>query len=283
MGLILTLDSSTVQYWSVKLSNELSRTGVLAFLPIVVLQGRRVRRRVERLPEATGTSGRVGRGGDLLRVVVVGDSVAAGVGVREHRHSMAGRLADLLHLRSGRPVAWEVLARSGADAGGVAALVAGSQVVAGADVVAVSVGVNDVKNLRSDGSWRTGLRDLLAEIVRAAPGARVFLLGLPPVDRLPALPRPLADLLGARGRRLDRIGGLVAAEFPEVTRLEFTEDELAAVHEPFASDGFHPGAALHDVFAREISARLTTSDLMKRPELKNPGLKSPGLTRRTVR
>ena len=91
--------------------------------------------------------------------------------------------------------------------------------------------------------------------------------GLPPVDRLPALPRPLADLLGARGRRVDRIGGLVAADFAEVTRLEFTEDELDAVHQPFASDGFHPGPALHDIFAREISARVTISDLMKSPDL----------------
>jgi lysophospholipase L1-like esterase len=198
---------------------------------------------------------------------VVGDSVAAGVGVREHRDSMAGRLADVLHARSGRPVSWEVLARSGADAEGVAALVAGSTVVASADVVAVSVGVNDVKNLRSDAAWRTGLHDLLAEIVRAAPGAKVFLLGLPPVNRLPALPRPLADLLGARGRRIDRIGGEVAAGFTPVTRLEWTEDELAAVHEPFASDGFHPGPALHEVFAREIAARLNVPDLMRRADL----------------
>jgi lysophospholipase L1-like esterase len=249
----------------VKLSNELSRNGVLAFLPVVVLQGRRVRRRVERLPEATGTRGQVGRGGDLLRIAVIGDSVAAGVGVSEHRDSMAGRLAEHLHRRSGRPVAWDVLARSGADAGGVADLVAGSTVVARADVVAVSVGVNDVKNLRSDAAWRTGLRELLAEIVRAAPGARVFLLGLPPIERFPALPRPLADLLGARGRRMDRIGVRVAAGFDGVTRLEFTGDELAAVREPFASDGFHPGAALHDVLAREIVARLTALDLMRGP------------------
>jgi hypothetical protein len=87
------------------------------------------------------------------------------------------------------------------------------------------------------------------------------------VDRLPALPRPLADLLGARGRRLDRIGGLVAGDFAQVTRLEFTEHELDAVHEPFASDGFHPGAPLHNVFAHEISARLTVPDLMRTPDL----------------
>ena len=246
---------------------------MLAFLPVVIVQGRRVRRRVERLPDATGTSGQVGRGGDLLRVVVVGDSVAAGVGVSAHHDSMAGRLAEHIHRRSGRPVAWDVLARSGADAEGVAALVAGSAVLERADVVAVSVGVNDVKNLRSDAAWRTGLRDLLAEIVRAAPAAPVFLLGLPPIDRFPALPRPLADLLGARGRRMDRIGAQVAAGFDGVTRLEFTGDEITAVREPFASDGFHPGAALHDVLAREITAQLTIPDLMR----------GPHVMRRTVR
>ena len=208
-----------------------------------------MRRRVERLPEATGTSGQVGSGGDLIRVVVVGDSVAAGVGVREHRDSMAGRLADLLHRRSGRPVAWEVLARSGADAGGVADLVAGSTVVAGADVVAVSVGVNDVKNLRSDAAWRTGLHDLLTAIVRAAPGARVFLLGLPPVDRLPAFLVHRRPARRAGRGRLDRIGDLWPVDFAEVTRLEFTED-ADEVRDPFASDGFHPGAPLHDVFAQ---------------------------------
>ena len=57
----------------------------------------------------------------------------------------------------------------------------------------------------------------------------------------------------------------MAGEFAEVTRLEFTEDELDAVRDPFASDGFHPGAPLHDVFAHEISARLTVPDLMRTP------------------
>jgi len=248
----------------VKLSKESSRSGVLAFLPIVLVQGRRVRRTVERLPEATGTTGRIGSGEDLLRVVVVGDSVAAGVGVADHRDSMAGRLAARLHERSGRPVHWEVLARSGADAVEVAALLPRAAAVDGAAVVVVSVGVNDVKNLRSDSSYRMGVRDLLVGIVRAAPEARVFVLGLPPVESLPALPRPLADLLGARGRRLDRIGAEVAMGLAAVTRLELTEEELAAVAEPFAGDGFHPGPGLHDVFAREIADRMSSTDLMRR-------------------
>ena len=72
---------------------------------------------------------------------------------------------------------------------------------------------------------------------------------------------------------MDRISAEVAAAFDGVTRLEFTGDEIAAVREPFASDGFHPGAALHDVLAREITAQLTIPDLMR----------GPHLMRRTVR
>ena len=246
-----------------KLSNEFSRLQVLAFLPVLAVQGRRVRRTVERLPEAEGTTGRVGEGGDTLRVVVVGDSVAAGVGVIGHEQSMAGRLAHHLHARSGRSVEWVVAARSGADAAGVATLAVGSPRLADAHVVAVSVGVNDVKDLRSDASFRSGLRDLLGAIVEASPTARVFLLGLPPVERLPALPRPLADLLGARGRRLDRIGREVAASFPQVVRLELTDEDLREVAHPFATDGFHPGAELHDLFARTMCDRLTLSDLTR--------------------
>ena len=194
------------------LSKELSRGAVLAFAPVLLVQGRRVRRTTQRLPEATGATGRVGSGGDLLRVLVVGDSVAAGVGLADHAESVAGRLAVRLQERSGRPVAWQVLARSGADADGVADLV--EAVAPGGvrvDVAVVSVGVNDVKDLRSDAAWRAGLERTLRAVAAHAPGARVLLLGLPPVDALPALPRPLADLLGARGRRLDRIGAEVAA------------------------------------------------------------------------
>ena len=191
---------------------------------------------------------------------MLGDSVAAGVGVADHRDSLAGRLAQLLHDSSGRPVAWEVHARSGADSTEVAAMVGQARGLGSAEVVVVSVGVNDVKNLRSDTTFRTGLRALLHGVVRHAPTARVFVLGLPPVERFPALPRPLADLLGARARRMDRISSLVAQEFPSVTRVLFAADVMDQISSPFADDGFHPGVELHDLLAREIAARMSQHD-----------------------
>ncbi len=222
---------------------------------MVAVQGLQVRRTTPRLPEAANRTGRYGDAhGDALRVVLVGDSVAAGVGVEDHEHTMAGRLAALLHARTRRPVTWSVVARSGADAAAVADLLGDGAGLAGADVVVVSVGVNDVKDLRSDDAWRTGLHRLLGLVTTAAPNAAAMLVGLPPVERFPALPRPLSMLLGARACRLDRIGRDVAAEFSAVARLELSVDELDGIPEPFAADGFHPSADLHAALAARASA-----------------------------
>ncbi len=248
----------------------MSRGGLLACLPVLVLQGRGVRRRVEQLPVATGTSGRTAEPGgpheEPIRIVVLGDSVAAGVGVADHRYSMAGRLAERLHQATGRGVAWQVEARSGADSSEVAALARRSIDLELADLVVISVGVNDVKGLRSDAAFASGLRALLEHSVRTAPRARVILLGLPPMERFPALPRPLADLLGARARRLDRVGARVAAEFPGVIRVPLALGSMAESVRPFAGDGFHPSAELHDLIARDVAVRLGSLDRSERTE-----------------
>jgi lysophospholipase L1-like esterase len=227
---------------------------VLAGLPVLLVQGRRVRRRVERLPEATGPTGGVGAAvvGEVpLAVLVVGDSVAAGVGVDSHDRSMAGRLATRLHERTGRAVTWRVVARSGLDARGLAGVLASAD-LGDPDVVVVSLGVNDVKDLRSDRAWRTGLDAVLGRLAEL-PRARTFVLGMPPVERFPALPHPLADLLGARARRLDALARTVVDRYPRASRLELTGRDLDALEHPFAVDGFHPGAALHALIAEEVA------------------------------
>jgi len=182
--------------------------------------------------------------------------------VGDHRDAMAGRLAAHLNGRTGRPVGWRVVARSGLDARGLDALLATVD-LGDPDVVLVSLGVNDVKDLRSDASWRTGLGRVLDRLA-GLPRAQVFLLGLPPVERFPSLPRPLADLLGGRARRLDRIAREVAANHDVVARIELTGRDLDELAEPFAADGFHPGPPLHDLVAREVVDCLTLTQLTRR-------------------
>lgn len=236
-----------------------SRSVVLAAFPILLTQGLRMRRTILRLPEATGTSGLVTPDDptpDPLRLVVVGDSVAAGVGVDDHRDTVAGELAQRLASSTGRPVGWTVVAQLGLTAGEVRMLVAGRRELGDADLVVLSVGVNDTKNLHGDRQWRAELGDLLDDLLDAAPRAELFLLGIPPLDRFVALPRALRTVLGARARRMDRIGRDVAAQRPRVRRLEL---ELGAGADLFAPDGFHPSAAAHGHFADALAEALEVS------------------------
>lgn len=226
-------------------------------LPVLWVQGRRVRRTLEQLPEAEGREG--GDAGDALRVVLLGDSVAAGVGLAHHEGSLAGRLSR--HLE--RSVRWRVVARSGLDAAGVCALIGDAAGLRDADVVVVSVGVNDVKGLHTTWRFRAGLDALLTRVAAAAPRAIVVLLGIPPFDAFPALPEPLRTLLGARGRRLDAVGRqLVMASHPRVQRLELDRADgsfvVGAAPELFCRDGFHPSERVHDELARHI-ARIVKS------------------------
>lgn len=225
-------------------------------LPMVPLQGYRLIRTIPRFTDADGVTGRVGSGERHLRVVAIGDSVTAGYAVGHHRWSVAGQLAARLADRYGATVDWQACARTGATAGQALSLIS-PEALADADLVFVSIGVNDLKNLHSTARFRRELGALLDAILTAAPRAQVCLLGIPPLDHFPAFPRPLADALGWRGRDFDAIGVAAVHARERTFRIEATEP---LGQEMFAGDGFHPSQALHAAFADAVMAGLVPFD-----------------------
>jgi lysophospholipase L1-like esterase len=203
------------------------------------------------------TSGRLGDDGAPIRLVVLGDSVAAGIGVTDPRRTISAELARRLHLRYRRPVEWQVFATSGLDAVGVRELaVEHADDLADATVVLLSVGVNDAKDLHSVRRWSRDLDALLSQVERNAPQARILLLGVPPMDAFPALSGTLSWVLGGRSRMLDRAGARVAAGHERVRRIALRSDDLPRSIEGFAADGFHPGPGVHEHLALKALAAL---------------------------
>jgi lysophospholipase L1-like esterase len=221
-------------------------------LPLVPVQGYRLSRTIPRFADADGITGQVGSGERRMKVVALGDSVTAGYAVGHHRSSVAGQLAMRLADRYGATVDWQACALTGATAGNATGLV-DADALADADLVFVSIGVNDLKNLHSANRFRRELGTLLDAVLDAAPHARVCLLGIPPLDHFPAFPRPLADALGWRGRVFDAIAVAAVGARERAFRIE-TAEPLGP--EMFAADGFHPSPALHAAFADAVMAGL---------------------------
>lgn len=181
--------------------------------------------------------GRIGAAtGDLLDVVWVGDSTAAGVGASAATTAVPVLVAAEL----GRPVELTVVARSGATVADVVAFQLPALDRLDPDIVFVSVGANDVTSLTSRDDFERGYRRLAAGL---PSGARVVLLGVPDMGAVPRLAQPLRALAGWRGEQLDDIVRRVAHDTGS-TYVDIAGQTGPAFRaDPerfFAADDYHP-------------------------------------------
>lgn len=228
----------------------------LALSPLLVAQALLARRSVPRLPEATGPrSGAVGQG-PPLRLLVVGDSSAAGVGVQRQSQALAGPMAGYLAEATGTRVHWRLVARSGVTTAQALDLLRGEGPLQ-ADVAVVVTGVNDVvEQVPSQRAVRA--REALADELRNRAGVRhVVFAPLPPVHQFPGLPRPLRWIAGADARRHDRALADWATTRRDVSHANWGLQLNRGV---MAHDGFHPGPPAYRQCATML-ARHIASDV----------------------
>ena len=219
-------------------------------LPLVLPQGLWLKRTARRLPPALGPiSGAMGTG-ETRRLLLVGDSIIAGVGVEQLADALPGQLARALAARHQCRVEWHAYGDNGASCGDLLRQLHALPALP-ADWIFVSVGVNDVTRLTTAARWRVRLSALLRALVEHSPAATILLAGVPPMGRFPALPSPLRQAFGWRAGRLDAVGCEVSATLARVQHLPTpVPDDPAA----FASDGYHPNAQACAVWAQTIAA-----------------------------
>lgn len=230
----------------------MSLTLKLALAPVLVAQGLITRARTPRLPEAEGArSGAVGRGAPL-RLLVAGDSSAAGVGVRHQRDALAQPLATALAGLVARRVHWQLLARTGLDTAQTLDWLRGEAALA-ADLAVIVTGVNDITSQVAS-TRAVAAREALANRLRNAVGVRhVVFTPVPPMQAFPALPQPLRWMAGADAARHNRALREWAATRRDVSCVEL---QLCAAGEAVAADGFHPGADTYRRSAEGLARHL---------------------------
>jgi lysophospholipase L1-like esterase len=218
--------------------------------PLLLLQGLRVRAVTPILPEAEGERmGTLGKGAPL-RLLVLGDSSAAGVGAETQSQALLGQLTQ--RLAGFHEVTFRLEANTGAttlDAIGTVSEIQGEEHY---DAVVMALGVNDVTSRRTKRRW---LRDqaCLIDLVSTKFGSPLILIsGLPPMHEFPALPQPLRWYLGERAKDFDRalmtLSGSCGAIF---IPLDFAADSGG-----MAADGFHPGPPVYLQWAKRAAEKI---------------------------
>ena len=229
----------------------------LVLSPLLIAQAMGTRRRAPVLPEASGPrEGQLGSGGAALRLLIAGDSSAAGVGVAHQDEAFAGHFTRALHKRSGRPLRWRLRAKSGLTTLQVLAFLQ-SEPPPAADIAVVLTGVNDVIDLVPP-RRAIAHREALADWLLAGGRARhVVFAALPPINQFPLLPQPLRRVMGDDARRHNDAMAQWAGARSDV---HFVPVELQLSPAAMASDGFHPGEPIYracgEALARFIAERI---------------------------
>lgn len=222
----------------------------LAFYPVLVTQGPFIKMRTVRLQEPKGArSGVLGEGPDL-RMLIVGDSSAAGVGVTSQSQALSGRLAFGLapYVR----LDWDLVARCGDTTPMALRRVKAAQ-PRRADVAVVALGVNDIMRGTRMSRWLEQTQALVDHLIGTVGVGHVYLSGLPAVSQFPRLPNPLRWTMGHQAERFDRgLRGFVATR-DDVTLIPA---DMALHVDNMAQDGFHPGPKVYAGWADMIVTQI---------------------------
>ena len=223
----------------------------IALAPVLLAQGRRVRRTVPVLPEPDGPREGEAGSGKPLRLLILGDSAAAGVGAKTQDEALSGQLA--VSLAPTFRLRWKLLAFTGATTADMLDHLQGLSAET-FDVVVTSLGVNDVTGRVSLAEWRRAQQELVGVLQSRFDARHILLSGLPPMHRFPALPQPLRWYVGSRARDFDRVLASVAASRPGCEFLALGHEMMDT--SAMAGDGFHPGPPIYALWAREAASRI---------------------------
>lgn len=216
-------------------------------MPILLGQAIMVRRNHITLPEPTGRRRGVAGTGPPLRLLIVGDSSAAGVGVATQQDALLGQLVGFLE--SEATIHYELMAQSGARTADVLDWL-DQLPAAGYDIVITALGVNDVTKGVSLRRWLRLQQALLDRIATQFHPRRVIVSGLPPIGQFPLLPQPLRWVLGRQADRFDRHLNRLVAGREDCEVLKFN---MRLHQSNMSKDGYHPGAPVYQKWAEEVA------------------------------
>ncbi len=193
-----------------------------------------------------------------LRVLLLGDSTALGVGVDTVEQTVGGQLAWML-ADAGTRVTLSTVAVAGARCSDLATQVARAHVGQRPDVALILVGTNDATHLVRPGEAAAGLATAVRRLRDS--GTAVVVGTCPDLGAVRAIAPPLRQLAGWYGRRVARAQANAArsAGASVVHLAAMVGPVFRADKGMYCEDGFHPSADGYRVIAYALYPELAAA------------------------
>lgn len=246
----------------------------IPLLPLMYYQGKQIRANVPKLPEAQGVQGQCqpnGKSQSTLKVVSIGESTIAGVGVQTHEEGFTGTFANELSRRFNLNVTWQVYARSGYTARRVKEKLIPKITGDHVDLILVGLGGNDAFTLNRPSKWKAETRSLIESLNSKFPGAIIVFCNMPPIKEFPAFTSlikfTVGNLVEILGEELQKTVDDYENVFyfgEKITLKGWIDKfQLNEKKEDFFSDGVHPSKLTYQVWAKDIANRVSKNERIK--------------------
>jgi lysophospholipase L1-like esterase len=226
-------------------------TALLPWLcvPVLFLLGQKVRARTVRMVPPPGPiTGKINGKGETLRLLVIGDSSAAGVGANHTSECLGPVIAENLNRATGQPVEWRMAGSNSAIASELRDHVIPHLPHENWTHILFTVGTNDAKNFVTARGFTKGFGGLIYALKAKFPDARLVWSPIIDMEKMPTLTPFLARMLNIRARLLNAIGTDLCRE-----RYAIAADPLPiSIGDGFAADGFHANGKAYKVWADHV-------------------------------
>ena len=236
---------------------------LLLAYPFLMLHGLYILRHMPDLQPPNDHRGQIGDGGNPLRVLALGESSVAGIGVETHKDGVIHTITQILSKKLQQSFIYEIVAQSGYTAQQTIDLLLDKINMQNPDLIIIGLGGNDTFRANFPWTWRKTIENLIHQLHNHGLKAPILFLNLPPVRDFPAF-HPIArffagEIADALGKELEALSNNTnTIYFPkEKVRVkdwvkrhyEYTKLEVPDLF----SDGIHPTLLTYQVWALEMS------------------------------
>ena len=190
----------------------------------------------------------IGSSEKIVRILVVGDSSALGVGCDEISQSSVGAIAEKLSEQFS--VQYQVCAFTGFTTKQISEKV--KEIPKQSfDFIVISLGTNDILQRTKLSDWVKQVTELMTYLQVSFCPQKIFINAVPPFQKLSHLPNSFRTYLSNKSQQMNLYLSQLAIES---TACQFVDMDFDFHADYISADGFHPSALLYQL----QGARLAT-------------------------